>query len=210
MEKSYSIGGDMHIGFVTPYMIRQIPDAEPLNKDLSRIILDKKKKYEGSNLSNIGGWQSEATLWEWDYPAIKKFKSWVHNSVLRVAALPDNETNLRNVKANYMAAAWANVNSAGDYNQAHIHPGCDWSCVYYVSGGLPRGSRPLNGQIELRDPRPLAWSSGLQRYGFGQSLIIPPDPGMMILFPAWMEHLVHPFEGEGERISIATNIKMNE
>ena len=31
----------------------------------------------------------------------------------------------------------------------------------------------------------------------------------MILFPAWMEHLVHPFNGEGERISIATNIKMN-
>jgi hypothetical protein len=29
---------------------------------------------------------------------------------------------------------------------------------------------------------------------------------MLVLFPAWLEHWVHPFVGGGERISIAVNI----
>ncbi len=33
---------------------------------------------------------------------------------------------------------------------------------------------------------------------------------MMIMFPAWLNHFVHPFFGKGERISIAFNILMRE
>lgn len=208
MDLSYPIGGEIHIAFATPYLIRQIPDFEKLNEDLIRIILSEKGKDPGKNISNVGGWHSKEDLWDWEYSPIKKLKAWVHNSILRVVALPDKETNLRKVKADYMAAAWANVNCHGDYNQTHIHPECDWSCVYYVSTGRLESGYDLNGKFELRDPRSLAFSSGLQGYGFGQSLIIDPEPGRMILFPAWMEHLVHPFYGEGERISIAVNIKM--
>ena len=32
----------------------------------------------------------------------------------------------------------------------------------------------------------------------------------MIVFPAWLNHLVHPFFGDGERISIAFNIVTTE
>jgi uncharacterized protein (TIGR02466 family) len=209
MDLSYPIGGEVHIAFATPYLIREVPDSERLNEELIEIILNEKDKNSGKNISNIGGWHSNATLWDWKSLAIEQFKLWVHNSMLRLAALPDKETNLRKVDADYTAAAWANVNSHGDYNQSHIHPECDWSCVYYVSAGQPDPEPQLNGKFELRDPRTLALSSGLPRYGFGQSLIIDPEPGTMIMFPAWMEHLVHPFYGEGERISIATNIKMN-
>ena len=28
MDLSYPIGGDVHIAFATPYLIRQIPDSE--------------------------------------------------------------------------------------------------------------------------------------------------------------------------------------
>ena len=198
----------MHIAFATPYLLREIPEFEELNRSLAGIILAEKAKNPGTDVSNVGGWHSTPDLWEWNYPAIEKFKAWVHNSILRVVALPEKQTNLRKVKAEYMAAAWANVNCHGDYNLTHIHPECDWSCVYYVSTGRLEPGNDLNGKFELRDPRSLAFSSGLQGYGFGQSMIIGPEPGRMILFPAWMEHLVHPFYGDGERISIAVNIKM--
>ena len=36
--------------------------------------------------------------------------------------------------------------------------------------------------------------------------LITPIPGLMVLFPSWLNHLVHPFFGAGERISIAFNI----
>jgi hypothetical protein len=41
---------------------------------------------------------------------------------------------------------------------------------------------------------------------FGRPLTIRPQPGMLVAFPAWIEHWVHPFHGGGERISIAVNI----
>jgi hypothetical protein len=39
-----------------------------------------------------------------------------------------------------------------------------------------------------------------------ESLLIRPQPGLMVVFPAWIEHWVHPFQGEGQRISIAINV----
>ena len=35
--------------------------------------------------------------------------------------------------------------------------------------------------------------------------LIDPTPGLMVLFPSWLQHFVHPFFGKGERISIAFN-----
>ena len=32
----------------------------------------------------------------------------------------------------------------------------------------------------------------------------------MVLFPSWLNHLVHPFAGEGERISVAFHIVTTE
>lgn len=47
--------------------------------------------------------------------------------------------------------------------------------------------------------------------GFPDSLFevrytIPTRAGLMVLFPSWLSHHVHPFVGKGERISIAFNI----
>jgi hypothetical protein len=36
---------------------------------------------------------------------------------------------------------------------------------------------------------------------------IRPKPGQMLLFPAWLSHSVEAWEGSGERISIAMNIR---
>ena len=36
--------------------------------------------------------------------------------------------------------------------------------------------------------------------------LVKPLPGIMVMFPGWLVHQVHPFHGDGERISIAFNI----
>ena len=41
-------------------------------------------------------------------------------------------------------------------------------------------------------------------------LLIRPKPGLMVIFPAWAEHWVHPFHGDGNRISIAINVTLND
>jgi hypothetical protein len=40
-------------------------------------------------------------------------------------------------------------------------------------------------------------------------MLIKPQAGMMLTFPAWIEHQVHPFTGDGNRISIAINVTLD-
>ncbi|HIA71042.1 TPA: hypothetical protein EYN98_34355 [Candidatus Poribacteria bacterium] len=41
---------------------------------------------------------------------------------------------------------------------------------------------------------------------FAQSSIRRPVVGDIYLFPNWLEHMVYPFEGKGERRSVAFNV----
>ena len=45
---------------------------------------------------------------------------------------------------------------------------------------------------------------------FGQRLTIDPEPGLMLMFPSWLRHAVHPFMGKGERITVAFNLAVGE
>jgi hypothetical protein len=88
-----------------------------------------------------------------------------------------------------------------------MHPGCHLSIVYYVAAGKLVPDSGMNGRLELRDPRPVATYSAMPGGAESGVILIGPEPGMIVAFPAWIEHAVHPFQGEGHRISIAINIK---
>lgn len=208
MDFSFPVTPDISIGFATPFLVRTIPDFQSVNQGLIDQILTAKEQDAGVSVSNRGGWQSTPDLWSWDSPEIEAYKGWVHGSVLRMAALTTQEADLAKVDVDYVAGAWANVNTRGDYNDGHVHPDCDWACVYYAAIGTLDPGWDRNGKFELHDPRIMAQASKLAGYGFARSLLIDPEPGKMILFPAWMEHSVHPFYGDGHRITIAANIKM--
>jgi hypothetical protein len=46
----------------------------------------------------------------------------------------------------------------------------------------------------------------LERNVFEGRYLVEPMPGLMVMFPSWLKHMVHPFHGSGERISISFNI----
>jgi uncharacterized protein (TIGR02466 family) len=102
--------------------------------------------------------------------------------------------------------SWANILRSGGYHAPHTHPNCFWSGTYYVSAGKIDDSIPYSGQIELFDPRSAAGGTAIPGTSFQAKCRIPPEPGMAILFPSWVKHMVHPFHGEGERISVAFNL----
>ena len=199
MDFGIPVTPDINLAFFTPVLVRNIPNFATVNEGLKQQILAAKEKDVGVSVSNRGGWQSSPTLWQWNTPEAETFKSWVHSCMLRMAALTTQETDLSKVDIEYVAGAWANVNTRGDYNDGHVHPECDWACVYYAEIGELDEGWDRNGQFELHDPRVLAQASKLSGYGFARSLLIDPEPGKMIMFPAWMEHSVHPFYGEGLR-----------
>jgi hypothetical protein len=48
------------------------------------------------------------------------------------------------------------------------------------------------------DPRPGNVHGGKE--------VITPEPGLLIMFPGWLQHYVNAYYGDGERISIAWNL----
>ena len=69
------------------------------------------------------------------------------------------------------------------------------------------------GEIVFRDPRGPAVAMyetpeiDLPWVGAGPNIPFTPATGHLLLFPSWLEHRVEPFDGPGERISIAFNVR---
>ncbi len=193
--------------FGTPALVDQVPDCEALNAGLKRIILAREAASRGILKSNRGGWHSEIDLLAWPEPEIARLKLVIDGAVQRISRMPAREHGDK-VKLAYRCEAWANVNRNSDYNGLHSHSGFHWAVVYYVATGEEAPGYPRNGSLELRDPRPAATHGRLAGFYFGREFVIRPKPGIVVAFPAWVEHGVNPFFGTGERISIAVNVKV--
>lgn len=107
---------------------------------------------------------------------------------------------------------WANINRLGDYHDLHNHPHSYLSGTYYVA--MPEqppdaGSRSdlTPGAISFYDPRPQANMTAIRDDGqISPQYSLQPRPGMMLLWPAFLMHLVHPNLSPDPRISVSFNI----
>ena len=113
MDFSFPITPDISIAFATPLLVRKVPGYEKVNEALVEQVVAARDEDQGLRVSNSGGWHSSPTLWDWETPEVEALKGWVHDCMLRMAALSTQETNLRNVDLEYVAGAWANINQHG-------------------------------------------------------------------------------------------------
>jgi len=195
--------------FAVPLMVRRIQGTEKVNEGLKQIILDKEKSEAGATKSNFGGWHSTGSMLSWPGEPVAALRDWCREAIEHMCRLPNKDKDgTPELKPTYAITAWANVNRDGNYNNMHNHPRQHWALVYYVALGQERPGFKNNGRLEIRDPRPGARFYNPPGYRFGLSKIVKPEPGMMVVFPAWVEHWVHPFFGWGERISIAANVRI--
>lgn len=192
--------------FGTPVIIEEIEDAETVNAELEKLIAERRKVDGGVNRSNKGGgWHStqDFPLWSGEVgrELIRKIGALAraHTSTAGGAPLPP-----------WVIEGWVNVSTAGASNLHHIHGGSFWSAVYYV-----RAPKSESGQLVVYDPRMpqlrmYAPSLRFKNSGVEQVFRIRPKSGTIIMFPSWLQHSVEPFEGEGERISIAFNLMVGQ
>ena len=102
--------------------------------------------------------------------------------------------------------AWANVLRRGGYHQVHDHCTCAFAGVYYIEVGDSDPDRVLSGEIEFVDPRAGVGAIQIPGTPFERRMLLKPEPGLMVVFPAWLKHYVHPYQGPGQRITIAFNV----
>ena len=197
--------GRVAAAFVSPIAAYAWPASEGLNEGLREVILSREADSQGIAKSNVGGWSSEKDLLRWGGPHIATLLERMHRFAIDMTALALTEEG-RAKPRSFVIQAWANVLRDGNYNTIHHHFGSHWSGVYYVATGKPAPDIPINGKLELLDPR-----SGIGMVPFEGSIfenryLIDPRPGLMVMFPSWLNHFVHPFRGAGERISVPFNV----
>lgn len=204
---------ELSLVFGTPMAFRTVPHFHVLNAGLERAILSRAQANTSKKISNVGGWQSQNDVLDWPEPEFAQFRTEIDRGIQMVSQMPglvEGRPPDPRKRAPYEAYGWANVNQSGHYNTLHVHAEADWSVVYYVTPGVPLPDTMMNGRIEFRDPRPGAAFVRTPGFTSGQPMLLKPQAGMMVIFPSWLEHWVHPFFGEGNRISIAVNVVMKK
>ena len=187
--------------FATPVVLDRLQGADALNAALERTIAERRAADSGLNLSNRGGWQSQHDFTAWAGAEGQAL-------IVRAVELAGAHTQSPGGgPPRWRVDAWANVSGEGAFNMPHVHGGTFWSCVYYVRVGEGEG-----GQLVLHDPRMPGLrmhAPGVRFRNMGPELRaeIQPAAGLMVLFPGWLSHSVEPWQGTGERISVAMNIR---
>lgn len=198
--------------FETNVVVDEMPGAEALNRELARAIQERRRTSAGTKVSNIGGWQSDTAMLEWGGATARRLLDRIVAAADRFTVDVKSPTERRH---EWRAEMWANVSPPHASNQLHTHPGAFWSAVYYVDDGYAGSSDPgAGGELVLMDPRMpmimmtmpnLRFLGGDGKPNQAQ-LVMRPKSGRIVMFPAWLSHGVMPYEGSGERISIAVNL----
>lgn len=207
MALNFNPQRDLKMAFTTPLAQFRLSEAAEINPGLKRLILEREAVEPSQSHSNVGGWRSRADLLTWGGNEIAVLDRSFREAAGRMTALINHP---RRCELDQELVAWANVCRTGHYNALHNHPNHHWSGVYYVEAGVAAPDWPRSGVLELQDPRGGVEMAGTPGDPFGRTIAITAAAGMMVVFPSWLYHWVHPYHGEGERISIAFNSRITK
>ncbi len=197
------------IAFAFPTLIGQFPisNTETTNAALLQLLLDREATAPSDDFANQGGYHSSGDLLDWPSPAVNNLKTWISQAltymVQATSQLPEVQGRMAAPRGGFRLSAWGNISRKGNYHRMHNHPGNAWSGVYYVASNSHPGS--MGGVLELYDSRPFTEMVETPGSPYGQRVHIRPTPGLMVLFPSWLYHFVHPSDNDELRVSIAFN-----
>jgi uncharacterized protein (TIGR02466 family) len=203
-ETVVSLENNLRWFFPTPVVAQPWPGSEDINAALRELILSGEAQANPDLPNVVGGWATTKDFLTWNAECIAELREHIRIVVSEVVKGTSQITEVPNQYLGF--EAWANVLRSGGYHRPHTHDNSFWSGVYYVASGQPTGDQPQNGQLELFDPRSAAGAIRLPGSTYQHTCPIDPQPGLIVMFPGWIRHMVHPFQGEGERISVAFNL----
>ena len=191
--------------FGAPIMEYMWPDAPALNPRLREAILLHSRQNPGLKLTNVGGWHSATGQLEFCGDAGQRLVQHIYQMAEEATVRLYAENGVTPEHCDWTLTAWANINRRGNYNNIHTHPSATWSGVYYVDHGETNPAAE-GTSIHLSDPNPARTNVFFPNLPIG-NFRFKPLPGLMILFPSYVPHVVPPHQGDRPRISIAFNLR---
>ena len=192
--------------FPTPIGRLRIPDADSINRDLYARIIAEEAEYSSLGRSNIGGWHSRPDFLSRRDTAVSALTAWLTWALRRMI---DATAGMNAFNGTLSASAWATVCRAGAYHAPHSHPDSAWSGVYYVDPGTDSLDHPLSGVLEFLDPRAGVEAVTPPGDPYGEPVRVRPEAGLLVVFPSWLYHWVHPYAGQTPRIAVSFNATMS-
>jgi uncharacterized protein (TIGR02466 family) len=180
----------------------RVPDADAMNQELGALILAKEASYGSLGRSNIGGWHSRTDFLNGPEPAVAALTTWLTWAVSRMI---DATAGPGSFQGTLSVSAWAAICRAGAYHAPHSHPDSAWSGVYYVDAGSSHPDRSLSGVLEFLDPRAGVEAVSAPGDPYGEPVRVRPEAGLIVIFPSWLYHWVHPYAGHTPRIAVSFN-----
>ena len=200
---------ETEVHFPTTVMQRQYDDVDSLNQRLLQLIEKMRDQYADTDANAVGsgkiatqgGYQTSTNmnLFTLKHAVIKQFKERIiMPTALEYLRLVFGE---QSKQLNPWPVGWANILAEGDWQGPHNHPTDKnvASGVYYVH--LPDAKPKPEGCIEFINPIPES-----VHHGFPATRRLKPTEGLVILFPPYYTHYVHPFRGPGKRAIIAFDL----
>ena len=201
--------GDLKLAFSTPILMRTIPEAETINPGLAEMLRAERNANPRPSASSIRGWQSKTDLAVRGTPELIVLRDAVYQAVAEMTAT-DLGRSIAPGDLSIEGNGWGNILSSGGLAHQHNHAReADWSAVYFVDAEAGDPDVEMNGYLMLADPRAVQVISGEGPYRQAERhVFIRPVNGMMVLFPAWVQHQVIVYFGGRERISVAFNARV--
>ena len=119
---------------------------------------------------------------------------------------------------------WSVHSYERDYNPTHDHGTktvMGVSCTTWTKVPQQILDQPTAGSPEYSLYNSSGNSDGCLAFSYGrnslldverlappQSFVIKPEVGKLLMFPSWLSHMVYPYEGEGERRTVAANLNV--
>jgi uncharacterized protein (TIGR02466 family) len=189
--------GGIEYLFPTPIFWHVFKQVDALNASLRELILAQEGATPSTVKSNQGGWQSSTDFFHWSGEAVASLRR------LAVAAVEGATSRLPlppGTRAEFHLSSWAAVNRKGHYNTVHVHPMATWSGIYYVDPG----DEGAGGLLELSHPVGAATMTFFPG-ALPSARLVQPEPGLLILFPSYLQHSVRLYTGERPRICVPFN-----
>jgi len=197
MSKAFK--SDWH--FAVPVFSKEIPGFEEHREPLAELFLQKSKETAGIKRSNLNAWHSENNLHHWKSEHVKWLIGEIAGFAQASLAAVDPKMKKNDL---VLTSMWANVGELGAWHAPHHHIPSAWSGVYYVSVDKAlkgQKAKTPGGKLEFLHPYPI-----VSAFGFATSAVYTAKDGTMLLFPSFLQHLVHPNMSDHPRIAVSFNM----
>ena len=187
--------------FPVPVWRDRLPDFYSHKEQMVTASIKYRNENPGDAMSNLNGYQSPKLLHS--VPEFKYLFDYVTTRIRAAAESIGLRTNIA------ISEAWVNFNDKREcMNFQHIHGGV-LSGIFYLS--VPAGS----GKLNLVNPGMNTMWEGLgicnERNQFtSEALTVPPEEGMLVIWPSYLPHAVGTNSHDLTRISIAFNTTIVE